>query len=211
MGTTYEHTQLAAVQDNGDVTVIYPVNTAKDVSVETSNAAIPSSVKNMEDLIGKMKDMAFKSGNDMVYLGESSTDDDITVDSEIDDEKTSTTSTWSSNNIVNNTSNFIQGYKMTTGVIDKLFVSPTVFNVDGRYEAYNNLTPEEGRQWIVEYFPITLSKSNVTGNVGDLNTVTTAMQRWTGLNYNDDKTKEDVVVFERVFINGVWRPFVFIR
>ena len=211
MGTTYEHTQLAAVQENGDVNVIYPINTAKDVSVESKNSSIPSSVKNMEDLVNSMKDMAFNNGNNMVYLGSSTVAPEASSMSEIDDEKTSTTSTWSSVAIEKNTNNFIQGYRMTVDNINKLFVNPTVFNVDGRYDMYNKEAPEPGRQWIVEYFPLTLSKTNETGDVGDLNTVTTAMQRWTGLNFSDDKEMNDIVVFERAFINGSWKPFINVR
>ena len=211
MSTTYEHTQLSAVQEDGNVKVLYPVNTAKDVSIETTNTAIPSSVKTAQDLVDKIDEMAFKNGSDVVFLGESEEFPGSSVESEINDDTVSSVTTWSSSNIVKNTTKFIQGYKMSTDIINKLFSSVVVFNVDGRFTANDEFTPEAGRQWVVEYFPIVTSANNVDGNVSDISTVTTAYQRWTGINYNNTPEVSSLVVYERVLINGTWSEFTKVR
>ena len=211
MGTTYEHTQLAAVEENGDVKVLYPVNTASDVSVDKTNPAIPSSVENMQDLANKVKSMAFNDGKDVVFFSEGTEVPGQTVSSEIDDSKLSNTTTWSSNKLVDNVSTFKQGYNMTASDINKLFISPVIMNVDGRNAVIGDSAPEEGRQWIVEYFPMVASNTSVSGNVGDPNTIKTALQRWTGINYNATEDMEDIVVYERVCIQGTWKNFVKVR
>ena len=211
MGTTYEHTQLAAVQDNGDVKVLYPINTASDVSVDKTNPAIPSSVENVQNLVDKVKTMAFNDGKDVVFFSDSSEASAQNVSSEIDDSKLSVVTTWSSNKIVDATNSFKKGYEMTASDINKLFISPVIMNVDGRDAVIGNSAPEEGRQWIVEYFPMVASNVSVSGNVGDPNTIRTAIQRWTGINYNATEDMDDVVVYERVCIQGTWKNFVKIR
>lgn len=209
MGTTYDHVQLSSVDSNGNVNVLYPINTATDVSIDVNNNAIPSSVKNLQNLVDNIGSMAFNQGEDFVYLGESTDYNGELSNSEISDNSISTITTWSSSKITTNTTAFTQGYKMTTDTVDKLFINPVVFNVDGRYTAYNEYSPEEGKQWVVEYFPIVTSANNVVGEPGGSNTVTTAMQRWTGIDYTGEAT--DVVVYERTYINNVWNDFVKIR
>ena len=211
MGTTYEHTQLASVKDNGDVTVIYPINTVKDVSVETTNTALPSTIKTMGDFLDNVNPFIFGGTKDVIFVDNASESIGSIPDSEIDDQKISITSTWSSSNIVKNTSTFIPGYKMDTSIINKLYISPVSFNVDGRDLAFESLVPEGGRQWVVEYFPIVVSENTVEGNVGDVNTVKTAIQRWTGINFSDSGNMDAVVVYERTCTLGKWGDFVKIR
>ena len=209
MGTTYEHVQLSSVDSNGNVNVLYPINTATDVSIDVKNDTIPSSVKNVQDLVDNIGSMAFNNDSDLVYLGDSTDYDGEIPNTEISDNNISEITTWSSSKITTNTSTFIQGYRMSTAIVNKLFINPVVFNVDCRYTAYNDYSPEEGKQWIVEYFPIVTTDSNIVGEPGGANTVMTAIQRWTGIDYTGET--KDVVVYERTYINSTWNDFVKIR
>ena len=113
MGTTYKHVQLSNVKNNGDVEVLYPVNAGSDVSIDnTQNNVIPSNVKNVQDLVNNISSMAFESRENMVFINNSdaSTYDGVVSDSEIDDTKISTVSTWSSKKLsddIDNLSNTV--------------------------------------------------------------------------------------------------------
>ena len=97
MATNYNHVQLGVVDANGDVNVLYPQSTAKDVSISrTSNSRIPSGVNNLQEFMNTVGEMAFVDKKEMVFLGTSEEDECDMVDSEINDEVVSEDYTWSS-------------------------------------------------------------------------------------------------------------------
>lgn len=98
MATTYNHTRLSVVDDSGNVAVMYPQNTAEDVTIDKSaNANLPSSAANAQDVMNSLSSLAFATGNP-VFFSESDEDQDLLA-TEIDDSITSSQFTWSSNKI----------------------------------------------------------------------------------------------------------------
>lgn len=65
MSTKYSHVQLGIVDASGNLNVLYPVNTAKDVSLIRTNTKIPSTVSTMQQFADVMGDLAFKNKNDL--------------------------------------------------------------------------------------------------------------------------------------------------
>lgn len=65
MSTKYSHVQLGIVDASGNLNVLYPVNTAKDVSLIRTNTKIPSTVKTVQQFADVMGDLAFKNKNDL--------------------------------------------------------------------------------------------------------------------------------------------------
>ena len=97
MAINYNHVQLGVVDGNGNVNVLYPQSTAKDVSISrTSNSRIPSGVNNLQEFMNTVGEMAFVDKKEMVFLGTSEEFGDDPVDSEINDEVVSEDYTWSS-------------------------------------------------------------------------------------------------------------------
>lgn len=82
MATTYNHCQIAIVDASGNVSVIYPITQAQDVSVvRTSNANLPTTVTTAQKLANALGALAFKNVADIIST---------------DGATTSTTKTWSS-------------------------------------------------------------------------------------------------------------------
>lgn len=96
--TSYNHTRMSVVDENGNVSVMYPQNTAEDVKVDKSaNTNLPSSANTAQDVLDNLSSLAFATGNP-IFFDESDVDQDIVV-TEIDDQVTSEQLTWSSKKI----------------------------------------------------------------------------------------------------------------
>ena len=96
--TSYNHTRMSVVDENGNVSVMYPQNTAEDVKVDKSaNTNLPSSANTAQDVLDNLSSLAFATGNP-IFFDESDVDQDIVV-AEIDDQVTSEQLTWSSKKI----------------------------------------------------------------------------------------------------------------
>ena len=81
MATTYVHTRMGIIDASGDTYILYPQNTAADVSVSrANNSEIPSTVTNVQLLADALAASAFA-----VPIDDTST--------------TSTTKSWSANKI----------------------------------------------------------------------------------------------------------------
>ena len=81
MATTYIHTRMGVIDANGDTNILYPQNTAIDVSVSrANNSEIPSSVATIQQLADSLAASAFA----------------IPID---DTSTSSTTKSWSANKI----------------------------------------------------------------------------------------------------------------
>ena len=81
MGTTIKHGQMTVVDDDGNLSILYQESSAADVIVDrATNANIPTNTANMQQLANKLGQLAFKS-------------------TEINDEGTSQSLTWSSKKI----------------------------------------------------------------------------------------------------------------
>lgn len=82
MATTYNHCQIAIVDASGNVSVIYPITQAQDVSVvRTSNANLPTTVTTAQKLANALGALAFKNVADIIST---------------DGTATSNTKTWAS-------------------------------------------------------------------------------------------------------------------
>ena len=103
MAVIYNHVQMGIVDAKGDVNVMYPLNTAEDVSLKkTTNESIPTDVETLQDLTDNIGKMAFDSGSNVVFFdsAEASESDATLSTSEIDDSKVSLASTYSSSKIM---------------------------------------------------------------------------------------------------------------
>ena len=96
MATTYEHVRLSNVDENGNVDVMYPVNTGDDVSI-TPSANTPESSTTVQKLVNNISSMAFENENNMLFLGYGEIPNLVSTD--INDDETTTTSTWSSDKL----------------------------------------------------------------------------------------------------------------
>ena len=208
MSTTYEHVQLSAVNDNGDNTVIYPINTAKDVSVDASkNSAIPSNVKTLENVLEKLSETAFDADSNLVYMGDTTEFNGNIFTTEINDETTSSGLTWSSKKISETNIAFSPSYAVKSENINYLPTVATIFNVDGTQEDIADLCPEPDKKWIVEYIPFVDSRETVTGVPGEVNVVPYAIQKWTGI----PTSGTALVQYTRVYTNGEWSEFTAVQ
>ena len=80
---------------------LYPVTKDKNVKVTSTNASLPANVSTAKDLVDGLGSMAFSSGSNLVYTEESTDSNAISesVLSEVNDDKVSTTTTWSSSKL----------------------------------------------------------------------------------------------------------------
>ena len=155
--TSYNHTRMSVVDENGNVSVMYPQNTAEDVKVDKSaNTNLPSSANTAQDVLDNLSSLAFATGNP-IFFDESDEDQDIVV-TEIDDQVTSEQLTWSSKKISESfaaTGNTVSKYMKNVTVQTSAWTDDTstftdypkkaVINVEGITEAEwicKNITPD---------------------------------------------------------------------
>ena len=210
MATEYKHVQLGVVKENGDVDVLFPINNANDVDVALeNNPNVPNNVRTLQHLTDELGQMAFKNGTDIIYFegyeDDSYNDGGETPGSEINDERISDALTWSSRKISTNTICHIPNYELNTTDLTALFITPTTFVVDGTNLSSPDIVPANGFIWFVEYIPMVTSSIQVSGQPSGINTVTKALQRWTGHTFAD--ANAPCVVFTRVFKNNAWGAF----
>ena len=97
------HVLMQRKDDSGNNSPLYPITTAVDVEFDPSiNPNLSSSDKTLENLISKFGSMAFDNGSDVLRIGEEEEGDIPEEISEIDDNITSSSTTWSSNKINEN-------------------------------------------------------------------------------------------------------------
>ena len=206
MATTYNHIQLGVVDANGNVNVLYPVNTAGDVSVDKSNnERIPSSVTNVQDMLDTIGTMAFDDGEDLVYLGTGEDYSGEIATSEINDDDKSYVSTWSSKKLNSHVEQYAPTYSNTLDLVNYLPITATTKVINGKDSVYQGICPEAGRIWFVSYVPAVLNNTDVEGSAGATNTVSYAMETWAG--YKFESTTEDAVTYRRIYIKGTWGAF----
>lgn len=207
MATIETHVQLSVVDKNGNVNILFPITNGKDVRLDTNNnEAIPSGIRNVQNLVDNLKEMAFEDGENVVRVGFDDGEFDVNeiASSEINDNETSLATTWSSKKINNS---FIQ-YKSDIKINDLIDIPkvPITFSVDGQNNTYGALCPESGYIWIVEYFPVTLNvKNSIAGGSEASYDVINARQKWTGYQYAANN--ESPVIYSRIYCRGSWGPF----
>lgn len=96
MATTHNHVKLSVVNDDGNVNVLYPQNSATDVLI-TRSSTTPTDVVNVQTLVNNLGDMSFEDSANMVFLGYGEIGDVLRTD--IDDNSISETTTWSSDKL----------------------------------------------------------------------------------------------------------------
>lgn len=193
MATTYNHIQLGVVDNNGDVNVLYPQNTGKDVSVSrASNSKIPSTVSNVQGLVDNIGEMAFVDKDAMVFLGESDNYEGNIMETEINDSYIGVGYTWSSKKITNTTTMMINSENVKLSDLTALHTASRTIGVDGTLTTYASSCPTTGYHWMVEYFPIVIEND----------VVKTAYQKWIGISALNSK-----VEYYRNYYNGNWGSF----
>lgn len=212
---TITHLELTEVKANGDTNTLYPVNTGKDVKIDTSkNSAVfsgPRNVDTLDQLIDKAGEMLFNNGETIVYLKseDSATPTPTTPTSEIDDSKTVNTFTWSSNKISKNTVKNIPHHLVRGEDINKLFASCTTFVIDtGRNAALKPFTPEPSvaTTWYVNYVPLVHDQTTVDENPSPTTKVQKALQEWMKIP-DDVSNVTNLKKFYRIYSNGTWKSF----
>lgn len=197
MATTYNHVQLGVVNENGNVDVLYPQNTAIDVSIDrSSNSRIPSNIDDVQGLVDKVGEMAFVDKDKMVFLGDSDEYKGPIETSEINDNIVDNATTWSSKKI--NDKATIIDLDIQLGNYDCITatpVAPKVVTFKSGNPILVNLTPNKSidYHWIIEYFPVTSTDG----------VVSVAYQRWTGIHF----VSNEVVQYKRVYVNNSWDKF----
>ena len=61
MEKVYNHVELGVVDIDGNVNVLYPITQSRDVSVETTNDALPSCANTVQRNVDKLGDLSFNS------------------------------------------------------------------------------------------------------------------------------------------------------
>ena len=195
MATTYNHVQLGVVDVNGNVDVLYPQNTAEDVSVDrSSNARIPSSVTTLLGLVNNIGEMAFVDKKYCVFLGEGDEYTGDLMQSEINDTYIGKGFTWSSEKITQSTPLLITSDELSLIDLTAVPTGPRIYCVDGTLVTFASSCPENGYLWKVEYTPIII-KDNV---------VMAAYQKWTGIS---EGNKNGYITSHRNYLNGTWGSF----
>lgn len=228
MATKYEHTRLSSVDSNGNVNVLYPLNTADDVHVNISNSSIPANTVTVQNVVDKLGDMAFNDGKNLAYLG-TGTDysDGEVVDSEIRDDEVSEVYAWSSSKTENEItsakeytddkiSNIKHGieYKTHYGTfgginyedLNTAFDHPVSFSLNG--DLANGVNGWSGK--IIGANTSTkdaLAQHSwyveyVPFSIKSDGTVISAMQRWS--RYLNDQNQDSYVMLGRFYYNGIW-------
>lgn len=205
--TVYNHVQLGVVDSTGTVNVLYPINTAEDVSIDRkNNSSLPVGVENVQNLADNIAAMAFEDGSNLVYLGTTDNYSGQNPESEINDNVESTASTWSSKKLNSHVERFVPTKDIALNDITALPITKRTFVVNGKNNTYGNLCPQAGYYWFVEYTPVVTSASQVDGFPGGVNTVPYAIQKWTG--YAFSSTNEQPVVYTRIYMNNDWGAYV---
>ena len=206
MATTYNHVQIGVVDKAGNVSVLYPVNTAEDVSVDRSkNKSVPSAVSNLQDIVNSFKDMAFNDGSTLVYLENADEYAGQQPGTEINDDETSFASTWSSKKLNSHVERFIPTKDLVLTDVSALPLTATKFVVNGKDSNFAGLCPAAGKYWFVDYIPIVTSVSQIAGYPGGTNTVSFARQVWVG--HAMTNPSEGFEAYERIYMNGAWGAF----
>ena len=198
MATYINHLELSSVEENGDVNVLYPVNTGEDVTIKRDNSNLPSGVTNLQQLIDKMGPATFSNAETIVYAGETLGTTNNPSLSEINDNITKNSLTWSSNKIKNYVDTacykFINVQDSDENYVNLYFTDkPQVMCVNTAGFTQNSCPDGLRGNFIVEYFP--LIENDHTSRVFY------ALQRWTYLN------PDSFAVYQRVYINGMWNAF----
>ena len=182
MATKFNHVQLNVVENSSDINVLYPQNTATDVTIDkTGNKRIPANINKLQDLVNNIGEMAFVDKDKMVFLAESEEYSGELVNSEIDDSITSISSTWSSSKMCDTLTEYINNQSTVEENILRLHLSPKVYIVNNSLLP-NVKVPESGEfVWLVEYFPINITISSTSTKIGR------AYQRWTKMDISDHK------------------------
>lgn len=177
MATTYNHVQIGVVDASGNVSVLYPINTANDVTIDNTNSSLPASVSNAQELIDNLGNMAFDDGEELVYITDGANYDGTLITGEINDDDVSLSTTWSSNKITTYTEQVMPSYECNT--IDDMNARPSVpttkifDNTSGKFKSFTDFPlPNENYLWIVEYTPLVKS---------EYGSVTMAYERWYGV------------------------------
>lgn len=212
---TINHVELTEVKANGDTITMYPINTGKDVKLDTSrNSTVFSGnrrVDNVEDLVNKAGEMMFSNGDTIVYLKqEDSTNPTPTAPtSEIDDNRVANTFTWSSDKINKNTVTNIPHHLVRNTDINKLFVSCTTFVIDtGRNASLKSFTPEPANNttWYVNYVPLVHDQTTIDENPSVTSKIKKALQEW--MKIPDDVSNiSGLKKYYRIYSNGTWKGF----
>ena len=187
MSTKFNHVQIGVVDNNGDVNVLYPQNTASDVSIDRSkNKKIYSNINKLQDLVDNMHEMSFVNKDEISFIGKS-------MEPEINDNEISSSSTWSSEKINNTKYTHLIDQSEVKNNINKLFTNPKsyIVNISSGIELPSYVSTSGF--WLVEYFPIDISF--MTG------IVSYAYQRWTSM---DDQHKQ----YFRVYQLNSWQRFI---
>lgn len=96
------HTRMNHVDGDGNVTIMYPENTGKDVIIDNSNDELPVGMSTVQTIVDNLGDLAFKNHDTSVLrfaiTGEEAFPDEdfYTKLKEINDDTTSLTQGWSS-------------------------------------------------------------------------------------------------------------------
>lgn len=205
MATVLNHVQIGIVDNAGNVNILYPINTADDVSVDRSkNNSLPS-VKNLQELINNFGAMAFDEGTDLVHISTAEDYSGESPNSEINDNITSASYTWSSNKLNTHVERFIPTKDIALTDISALPITAVQFVVNGNSNTFAALCPATGYYWFVEYIPVVTSASQKAGYPGGANTISMARQVWTGYKFNNPS--ETPVKYERIYMNGDWQSF----
>lgn len=193
MATRYNHIQLGVVNANGDVDVLYPQTTARDVAVDKSNSKIPHNVDDLQELVSSFGEMAFENKDKLVFLGESEEYNGNIMETEINDDYVGEGFTWSSKKIANSTNTWVNNNDARVRDLTTLFLAPKTISVDGTIATFSAICPGAGYHWIMEYFPLIIEN----------NTVIKAVQRWTGFYPHGALSS----VYYRSYLHGEWSLF----
>ena len=200
MATNFNHVQVGVVDNNGDVNILYPQNTASDVSInKDKNPIIPSNVNKLQDLVDNIGEMFFEDKDNVVFLGESEEYDGDLINTEINDNIISSSYTWSSEKINNSSYEYINDQPTVAENITTAHFSAKsyIVNTSNPHLSDVETPPYNTRVWLVEYFPIDINTIATTG----VKQVSSAYQRWTSI---DDQHK----CYFRLFEPNGWHDFI---
>ena len=178
MATNFNHVQVGVVDNNGDVNVLYPQNTASDVLINKDrNPIIPETVNKLQDLVDNIGEMFFEDKDNVVFLGESEEYDGDLINTEINDNIISSSYTWSSEKINNSSYEYLNDQPTVGENITVAHFSPKSYIVNTLQGFLPDVIvpPYSTRVWLVEYFPVDISGPE------NKKSVSYAYQRWSGM------------------------------
>ena len=190
MSETTRSVELNVVDSNGDVTILHPATNPSCISTDSSAyKGLPSGSNTLDKVLQNMTSTAFVDKNKLAFINTSEEVGDCTVpESEINDEVTSLSSTWSSTKLSKSfpvykadLDSFSSSYD--SSIVNKIYDYPTTFVIRDKSLSVDLAdachVSNTNTYILVEYFPYYCYTNSQDKSVTDYNNIRQAFQRWT--------------------------------